>query len=300
MQSKIMWKKTVRPYLFLLPAMLTMLIFLASSVLYNFGISFFRWDLQLPDKPFIGLDNYIKVVSNDAFKTIVMNSVIWTVVGVLLQMILGILIALIVEKLRGWRSGFMQSVVLLPWLVPGVVVALIWMWMLNADLGILNYLLRELHIIGKNLLWLSDKKISLITLIIVNTWSAIPFWFLMITAALKDISRDQIESAMIDGAGEVSIFFHVILQHIKPVIAVTATLTSIWTFNQFNIIWVATGGGPFNATTTMSIYTYRLGFQFYNFGQASAMAVISFLIVAVVCTPYIRSMLKTVEEGGSK
>ena len=125
----------------------------------------------------------------------------------------------------------------------------------------------------------------------------LPFWFLMITAALRDLPRDQVEAARIDGAPYRLVFSNVILQHLKPVITATCTLTTIWTFNYFDLIWVATKGGPLDATSTLPVYTYRLAFESFDYGRASALAVVSLLIVAVVCLPYVRSMLKGVSEG---
>lgn len=288
----------IEPYLYIMPASLMIIVFLASSVIYNLGIGFFRWELAFPGKPFIGLDNFAEILSNEVFGKIVLNSVIWTVAGVLLQMVLGILLALMVDTLRSWRSGFMQSVVLMPWLIPGVVTSLIWMCMLQSDLGVVNYIISALKITNQNILWFSDERLALFSVIIVNTWKAVPFWFLMITAALMDLPRDQVESAHIDGARYFSVFYHVTLQHLKPVILANCTLTTIWTFNNFDIIWIATKGGPLDATSTLPVYTYRLGFNLNNFGQAAAMSVISFILVAVVCTPYIRTMFNKIKEGG--
>jgi multiple sugar transport system permease protein len=297
MKSKLPRMKYLEPYLFVMPAGLMMLFFLASSLIYNFGLSFFKWELAFRDKPFIGLENFSEILSNGAFGKVMINSVIWTITGVLLQMVLGILLALLVDILRGWRSGFMQSVILMPWLIPGVVTSLIWMCMLQSDLGVVNYLISALKITSQNILWFSDEKIALFSVIIVNTWKAVPFWFLMITAALMDLPRDQMESARIDGARYISVFYHVVLQHLKSVIVATCTLTTIWTFNSFDIIWVITKGGPLDATSTLPVYTYRLGFTLYNFGQAAAMSVVSFIIVAFVCAPYIRTMFNKIKEG---
>jgi multiple sugar transport system permease protein len=297
MRLRALRKKNIEPYLFIMPAALMMLFFLGYSVIYNIGVSFFRWELALPGKSFIGLKNYINILTNDIFGKIVINSITWTVAGVVLQMVIGVSLALIVDNLRGRRSGFMQSVILMPWLIPGVVISLIWMCMLQSDLGVVNYLISALKITNQNILWFSDEKLAMFSVIIVNTWKAVPFWFLIITAALMDLPMDQIESARIDGARYISLFYHVILQHLKPVIVATCTLTTIWTFNNFDIIWVTTKGGPLDATSTLPIYTYRLGFSINNFGQSAAMSVLSFIIVAVVCTPYIRTMFNKIKEG---
>ena len=291
------WTKRAEPYIFILPAALMILLFLGYPLVYNIGISFFRWQLAFPDHPFVGLRNYTRIISGDAFGRVVLNTALWTVGGVCLQMGVGILLAVIVDGMRRGSSRMMQSLILLPWIIPGVVTSVIWMCMLQSDLGVVSYLITALGGRGRSVLWFSDPKLALTSVTMVNTWKAMPFWFLMITAALMDVPRDQVESARIDGAGQFAVFRHVVLQHLKPVIAATATLTTIWTFNSFDIIWIITRGGPLNATATLPVYTYLLGFTTNNFGQASAMAVLSVLIVAVVCAPYIRALYRKVRES---
>jgi multiple sugar transport system permease protein len=289
--------KRAEPYIFILPAALMILLFLGYPLVYNIGISFFRWQLAFADHPFVGLRNYARVLLGSAFGRVVLNTALWTVGGVCLQMAVGILLATMADGMRRWSSRMMQSLILLPWIIPGVVTSVIWMCMLQSDLGVIGYFIKALGGTSRSVLWFSDTRLALITVTMVNTWKAMPFWFLMITAGLMDVPRDQVESARIDGAGQLAVFRHVVLQHLKPVIAATATLTTIWTFNSFDIIWTITRGGPLNATATLPVYTYLLGFSINNFGQASATAVLSVLIVAVVCAPYIRSLYRRVRES---
>ena len=291
------WTKRAEPYIFILPAAVLMLLFLGYPLVYNIGISFFRWQLAFADRPFAGLRNYTSILSGNVFGRVVLNTAMWTVGGVCLQMAVGILLAVMVDGMRRGSSRVMQSLILLPWIIPGVVTSVIWMCMLQSDLGVVSYLINALGGTDRSVLWFSDTRLALISVIMVNTWKAMPFWFLMITAALMDVPRDQVEAARIDGARQIAVFRHVILQHLKPVIAATATLTTIWTFNSFDIIWTITRGGPLNATATLPVYTYLLGFTTNNFGQASAMAVISVLIVAAVCAPYIRALYRKVRES---
>ncbi len=288
--------RKAEPYVLILPAALMILVFLGYPLVYNTGMSFFRWQLAFPDHPFTGFRNFTRILSSRAFGRVVLNTAVWTLGGVGLQMALGILLAVVIDGMRKWSSRLMQTVILLPWIVPGVVTSVIWMCMLQSDLGVISYLIRALGAVDRNVLWFSDPRLSLMSVILVNTWKAMPFWFLMITAALMDVPRDQVEAARIDGAGYLAVFRHVVLQHLKPVIAATATLTTIWTFNSFDIIWTITKGGPLNATSTLPVYTYLLGFSTNNFGQASAMAVVSVLIVAVVCVPYIRTLYRKVRD----
>ncbi|MCL2223008.1 MAG: sugar ABC transporter permease, partial [Oscillospiraceae bacterium] len=144
-----------------------------------------------------------------------------------------------------------------------------------------------------------DPNISMFSVIFVNVWRAAPFWFLMVTAALQNKPNDQIEAARIDGARYPSVLLHVILPHLSPVIATTGVLTTIWTLNYFDLIWVMTRGGPLDSTSTLPIYTFRLAFEFNDFGRAAALAVVSLILVSFMCIPYIIKIFKNMREGGT-
>ena len=291
-------KPGLEAYFYLLPSAFIMLFVLGYPIAYNMIISFFRWTLRSPEKPFIGLANYIAVLGGEKFFIIVRNTVVWTVVGVFLQMVIGIALALFVEDLvRGKK--FMRSIVLLPWLIPGVVTALMWKFMMQADVGIINYLLMRFGLTEKNILFMSDPAFALPSLIFVNLWKAVPFWFLMITAALQDKPLEQIESATLDGARYHHILRYVILPHLSPVIASTGVLTTIWTLNYFDLIWTTTKGGPMDSTSTLPIYTYRLAFEFNDFGRAAALAMVSLIIVSMVCIPYVKRIFSNLQEEGA-
>jgi len=274
-----------------------MLLILGYPIVYNLVISFFRWTLKNPEKTFIGFANYAAVLGMDNFFVILRNTLVWTIAGVVLQMVLGIGLALFVDDLvRGKK--FMRTIILVPWLIPGVVTALMWKFMMQADVGIINYLLMRSGLAGKNILFMSDPALALPSLIFVNLWKAVPFWFLMITAALQDKPQDQIESATLDGARYRHILKSVILPHLSPVIASTGVLTTIWTLNYFDLIWTTTKGGPMDSTSTLPIYTYRLAFEFNDFGRAAALAVISLVIVSLVSIPYVKRIFVNLGEEG--
>ena len=225
------------------------------------------------------------------------NTLIWTAAGVFLQMLTGVTLAIFVDDL-GRGKKYMRTIILLPWLIPGVVTALMWKWMTQADVGIINYLLMRSGLTTENILFMSSPAFALPTLIFVNLWKAVPFWFLMITAALQNKPLEQIESATLDGARYPRILRCIILPHLSPVIASTGVLTTIWTLNYFDLIWTTTRGGPMDATSTLPIYTYRLAFEFNDFGRSAALAVVSLIIVSLVCVPYMRRILGGLREEG--
>lgn len=291
-------KSGKQAYSYLLPSALIMMLVLGYPIVYNLIISFFRWTLRSPEKPFIGFANYIAVLGGEKFLIILWNTIVWTVAGVFLQMVIGIALALFVNDLVQGKK-FMRTIVLIPWLIPGVVTALMWKWMMQADVGIINYLLIRSGITGHNVLFLSNPALALPSLIFVNLWKAVPFWFLMITAALQDKPQEQIESATLDGARYHHVLRFIILPHLSPVIASTGVLTTIWTLNYFDLIWATTKGGPMDSTSTLPIYTYRLAFEFNDFGRAAALAVISLFIVSAVCIPYTRRIFTNLREEGA-
>lgn len=295
-----MSKKTRRalaPYLYLVPATLIIIVMLGFPIIYNIGVSTFKWTLMSSEKVFTGFDNYIAILTDEKFIKIVTTTLVWTLLGVVLQMLIGIGMALFVDKLNVGKK-FVRVSMLIPWIIPGVVTALMWKWMLQADLGIINYLLMHLGITEKNVLFLSDPNIALFTLVMVNTWKATPFWFLMITAGLQSKPVDQMEAATMDGARYHHVVRYVILPHLSPVIASTGILTAIWTLNYFDLIWATTKGGPMDATSTLPVYTYRLAFEFNDFGRAAAMAVISLVIISVACIPYMKKMFDNLKYEG--
>lgn len=289
--------KQARNYLYLLPASIIMAVMLGFPVVYNIGMSFYEWTLQDSEKKFAGFTNYVEIMADNKLLSIIIITVIWTVLGILLQMILGIGLALFIEELTKGKK-VMRTILLIPWIIPGVISALMWKWMLQADVGIINYILMELNITDQNILFLSDVNITLFVLILINVWKATPFWFLMITASLQNKPMDQIEAAIMDGAKYRHILTHVILPYLSPVIASTGVLTTIWTLNYFDLIWVTTKGGPMDSTSTLPVYTYRLAFEFNDLGKSASMAVISLLIVSIVCIPYVRKMFKDMKEEG--
>lgn len=284
-------------YLYLLPSVIIMAVMMGFPILYNMGMSFFNWKLRSNDRSFAGFENYIKVMSDDKFFKIIAVTVIWTAAGIVLQMVIGIGLALFVDTLTKGKK-YMRTILLIPWIIPGVVSALMWKWMLQADVGIVNYILQNLKLTDKNILFLSDVNLALIVLILINVWKATPFWFLMVTASLQNKPCDQMEAASIDGAKYRHILRYVILPHLSPIIASTGVLTTIWTLNYFDLIWVITKGGPMDATSTLPVYTYRLAFEFNDFGQSAAMAIISLIIVSIVCIPYVKKMFGDMKAEG--
>ncbi len=291
-------RNNLTPYIFIFPALALISFIVVFPISNCFFISLLKWDLRYISRTFIGLENYKNILFSENFLKVLITTVIWTVVGVSLQMIIGLILANFVQR-KKHGAKVLQVLFLLPWVIPGIVVSIIWSWMLQADLGIINNVLMQIGLIKEPILWLSDKKLALGSVIAVNTWKAFPFWFLMLYAGLLSLPSELLEAAKIDGANELQLFWYIKIPHLMPVIAATGVVTTIWTLNYFDLIYVMTRGGPGTSTSTLPIYTYRLGFQFFKFGESAAMAIISLVVIVLLCIPYIKMMMPSLGKKGT-
>ena len=279
------------PIPYLLPAGLFLGIFILYPLLQNIWISFFDWSVASRTRPFIGLDNYRGLLTSTEFFQALGNSLIWTLIGVSLQLFLGLLLSLALDKdSPSYHVG--QFIALLPWIMPGVVAALMWRWMLQADLGVINQSLIQLGLIQRPILWLSNSRLALGSVIATQTWKSMPFWILMLTARLKSLDTHLLEAASIDGAKPFQLILYIKLPHLVPAIKAVAALMVVWTFQFFDIIYAMTGGGPGFSTTTLPLLMYRAGFESFRFGRSASIAVITALIVLLMGIPFIKRLAK--------
>lgn len=234
-----------------------------------------------PVPHFVGLANYTKVLRDPVFRTVVLNSLFWTVAVVAGQNVLGFLVALLLNE-GGPGQGVIRSVLLLPWVLPGVVVAILWRFMFDPQLGLINSFLIRLGVVHGGIAWLGDTRTALSAAIIAAVWKGFPFSAVVYLAGLAGVDREQLEVATLDGAGAVGRLMHVVLPSMRPVIATNVLITTILTFNYFDMIWVLTRGGPEDATQIFPTRIYELGFGQFRFGQASVYGVFSIVVLAVV------------------
>lgn len=291
------FRQKCTPYLLAAPSALLTVLVVGYPILYTIYISFFSWKLSSPEHDFIGFENYQWLLDNDLWK-IVLNTLIWTAGCVIFAFIIGIVLACYVDE-RKKMEGVYRGFLLLPWIIPSIIVVFIWRWMLQSDLGILNYFIMALGISDQPVMWLSDERVVMMTVIMVNTWKAYTTWFIMLLAGLKSLPLEQVESARIDGASSFDIFMKIKIPHLKPVIMTTGVLCIIWAINYVELIYSMTGGGPDNATMTMPVMSYILGFETYDFGRSSAMATLTLVLVFLLIIPYIRIMFKQLKEGAN-
>jgi len=239
-----------------------------------------------PDPEFVGLDLYRDVLAGGEFGQVLLNSVAWTLGVVLLQNLLGFGAALLLNQGLPMQ-GALRVIVILPFILPGVVAAILWRFMYDPQLGLVNALLLRAGIIEGNAAWLADPGTAMAAVVFAAVWKGFPFSMLIYLAALQTVDRAQIEAATLDGAGPFRRLIDVTLPAIRDVILVNVVLTLILTFNYFDIIWVLTRGGPQNATHIFPTMIYETGFGQFRFGEAAVWGVFSILALSVLVVLYL-------------
>lgn len=291
-------KKSLYGNTFEISMMIIPVLFLAFFVglplLYTVVLSFQEVDALELNKffqPFAGFNNYISVITNEDFWLILKNTFLFVGLSILFQVIIGLLLALAFSK-KFPGAPFMRGLFLVPWIMPQLVVGAIWGWMLQANAGVVNYLLRITGFISENIAWISDANIALYSVIAVNIWLGIPFNVIMLSTALMDLPAEIYEAAEVDGAGPVKRFFFITLPLLKIPLISVISLGVIFTLQQFDIFQALTEGGPANSSNVLQLWSWRQAFREFDFGQGSAIAVLVICIMLVACVFYVASSRK--------
>jgi multiple sugar transport system permease protein len=281
-------RQTLANYAYLLPAALCLGGTVLFPILKAMHMSLYHHVLIKPQEyGFIGLGNYVRMVHDPVFWLSLKNSVVWVFGSVSLQFLLGFLVALLLNApLRG-RAVF-RTINLLPWIIPGVVVALIWEYIYQPNYGPLNDLLRRAGLMGAPVAWLSEFDLAMPAIIFTNIWRGIPFFAIMILAGLQAIPDEIYEAATVDGAGVFQRFWSVTLPMLRPIIVVSTATRIIWTFNYADLIFVMTGGGPANATQITSTYTLMQAYSDLDWGYAATLSVFLLVIMLAFTAAYLK------------
>ena len=275
------------PYILITPVLLVILLLYAYPILMILIQSFNNVSIVDNNYTFIGLDNFTNFFNDGTFRFTLLLTLKYTVITVTLKLIIGFSMALVLNS-ETYFNKTLRFLTLIPWTIQQVSVAVIWKWIFDGNYGYLNYILLKLGLIEKNMLWLSDPKLALISASIVDTWLGISFVSMIFLAALNSIDKSLYESSKIDGANSIQSFRHITIPSIKKVFIITGTLVSIWTFNSFNVIYVLTRGGPMRKTETFVIRIYQEAFEKFNIGSSSAISVIVFLLLLLLTVVYIK------------
>lgn len=270
------------------PTIVVLLVMTAYPLVFTLFYSFTDYNLlRNLRKPadFIALKNYTDLLSNSYFRQAVWNTVKFTILAVVFEMLIGFLMALLVNSLKRGQKA-MRTLLLLPYLLPTVTVALSWRMMLSPNYGIVNQVLEALNLPIYN--WFSDIRTAFGMLLLIDIWQSAPFVFLLLYAALQSVPQSQYEAARIDGANAVKTLFYVTIPNIKNSLALCALLRTIDSFRLFDKVNLLTGGGPANSTATITQYLYNYGIKSLDFGFGSAGAIIMTLLVLILSSFYIK------------
>ena len=281
-------KKKMEPWLFLLPVLVILLLLFGYPLINSIIMAFQNYKLTAPnDIQFNGLENFAKLFGDPDSMMILKISFIYVIVSVLGQFLLGMMLALALKKqFRG--RGIYQSIVFLPWAFSGFVVGLIFRWSFNGEYGVVNNLLMKFGLTDHNIAWLGTPGFSLAVVIMAMIWMGIPFFAIMILAALQSIPSDVYEAADVDGCGTIRQFFQITLPYIKPTLITTVLLRTIWIFNSLDLVVIITDGGPANTSQTLPAYMYSKAFGSYDFGFAAALGVILMLILGIYAMVFLK------------
>jgi len=244
---------------------------------------------------FSGLTNYIEIFKDAVFQRSAINSLIWTGAGVFFQLTIPMGTAILLNQ-KFFGNSFARSAMLIPWITPSVIIAIMARWLLEPSLGAFNNLLEFVGIVDKPINFLGTPDLALPTLIGMQTWQFIPFGTLLILAALQTISEDLYDAMKVDGAGPMQLFRYLIFPRIGPMIGFVVFLAFVWNFNVFGKIWLTTQGGPVNATMTLPLLVYKRAFRSFNMGHASAVASLIVGALVILGTIYFKYLWKPVGE----
>lgn len=282
------------PYLLLAPALIIMLSVVIVPIVNAISMSFQSYNLTRPKKiAFIGLDNYVKLFNDPIFWKSFTKTLIWVFFGVGCQFVFGFILALLLNKSFKGR-GVVRAVSLIPWVTPGVLIALMWSWMFDGNYGVINDILMRLGLISDKIAFLAKPAWAMPSVIVTIVWQGIPFFALMILAGLQGIPGDLYEAADIDGATGPKKLFYVTIPSLKNTIFVTTMLRIIWVANSVDVIFNMTEGGPAYATQTLSVYVYKKA-SALDMGYASAMAIMLMLVLLLAAIPYLRNTFRDQE-----
>ena len=288
------WRNNLRNnilgYVLISPVVLLVVALLGYPLFTSLKQSFYDVRPAVQANNFIGLNGYQELIADPLFKTVFTNSILWTVLVVGFQFIAGLAAALVLNaKFKG--RWFFRILMVLPWALPGIVVALMWRLILNPDVGTLQIVTSFFGLPVTD--YLGQSSTALVSMVFVAVWKGFAFWMLIILAALQGVPKDQVEAGEVDGAGPIRIFLNIYVPNMISVIRIGFILTSIWTFNYFELIFVMTAGGPAGASHTFPTIIYEQAFRRLDFGLASRFAAISVLIMSVLCIFLIREVKKS-------
>jgi len=286
------WRETVLRIACITPPLALLAGLVLYPVLETVYLSFTKSSFIQPVPRFVGLRNYVQLLTSPTFIEVLTNSLLWTVAVVAAQFVLGLSSAILLsQRFRG--RLLLRSLVVLPWIMPGVIAGVLWKLLYDPYLGPINAVGSALGLVDGNPAWLSQSGTALLAVIIAAVWKGFPLSTVMYMAAYQNVPAELREAASIDGANAWQTFRSVTLPALAPTIRTTVLLTVVWTFNYFDLVYVMTGGGPGESSEIFPTFIYREAFKDVNYGMAGAYGVVSVLILSIFTIVYLRNLRRT-------
>lgn len=279
------------PYLLISPAILIFLIFSIFPLIYIVYLSFYDWNFVSPNMDFIKFNNFINLFRDPNFIEVLKNTWIYTILTMIFTLSIALLLAVWLDK-NGKIYSIAQSAIFSPHIISLVSIAMLWMWIMDADYGLLNVILKSIGLepIG----FLTDSKVALYSLVGVSVWKSIGYYTLIFIAGLKSIPKELYEAASLDNASKFRVFTKITIPMLSPTIFFVVITCFISCFKVFETIAIMTGGGPANSTNTLVYYIYQYGFKFFKIGYASAAGVILLIVISIFTAVYFKFMARRV------
>jgi len=274
--------------LFMLPLIIAVGVFLVWPIAEAVRLSFVRYNpLRPDDQPFVWLDNYLFVLEDPLFWESFWQAIVWTGWSTVLQAVIGVGLALLLHQPLKGMNAF-RGLLLFPYIVPTVVIALNWRWLFNSEIGIVNHLLLSAGIIDDKIAWLSTPSMAMASAILLNVWKYTPFVVIVVLARLQTIPTELYDAAKVDGAGALRRFRDITLPQLAEVLAVVIRFRTIWTFNKFEEIYLLTRGGPGTSTYNLALYAFDQSIANLRMGVGAAAGVIMLVLLLAGSMIYIR------------
>lgn len=293
-----MAKKNYTKWLFVLPAIVIVAALFIYPIFSSIVYSFTNKNLIKPAYTFIGFKNYVEVLGDKGFWMSFFNSLKWTILSLLGQLLVGFTAAMALKRVTRLK-GIYKTLLIIPWAFPSIVIAFSWKWILNGVYGFLPNLIVELGLSEVAPQFLTDKTLAFLCLVLINIWFGAPMIMVNVLSALETVPNDQYEAAQIDGAKPFQSFYYVTMPHIKMVVGLLVVLRTVWIFNNFDLIYLITGGGPAGSTQTIPLYAYNMGWSTKLIGRSSAVTVLLFLFLMIICGIYFAVINKWEKEDRS-
>jgi len=281
--------RQIYPYLLIAPSLTVFALVLVYPFVDGVRISFFQDTLMSQSRPFVGFDNYRVVFQIPQLGTVMRVSLTWALGSVVGEAILGMVVALMLNRAFRGR-GFFRSLLVVPWVMPAVVTAVIWRWLYHSEFGVVNQVFGPLGLFPDKENWLGDPNTALWAVMVANIWRGFPFWMIMILAGLQAIEPELYEAARVDGARAWQLFRYITLPNLRIVLTITSILSFVGNFNNFTLVYALTEGGPVDSTKILPIFIWETAFKFTRFGEAAAMATFFAVLMAMLILVYARTL----------